>query len=62
MGDRTLEQAFNAVFHKKESFTDFCSLDLSEHVDDFLYKERKVYRTSKKLKNYCNYSAYFTQK
>lgn len=55
MGDRTLEQAFNAVFHKKESFTDFCSIDLSEHVDDFLYKERKVYRTSKKLKNYLRF-------
>lgn len=55
MGDRTLEQAFNAVFHNKENFTDFCSLDLSEHIDEFLYKERKVYRTSKKLKNYLRF-------
>lgn len=55
MSDRTLEQAFNAVFHNKENFTDFCSLELSEHIDDFLYKGRKVYRISKKLKNYLRF-------
>lgn len=55
MGERTLEQAFNAVFHNKESFTDFCSLDTSKHVEEFLYKERKVYRTSKTLKKYLRF-------
>jgi len=55
VGDRTLEQAFNAVFHRKESFTDFCSLKLKEHVDEFFYKERKVCRTSKKLLGYLRF-------
>ena len=55
MSNRTLEQAFNAVFHNKESFTEFCSLELSEHIDEFRYKERKVYRTSNKLKRYLRF-------
>lgn len=55
MGDRTLEQAFNAVFHNKESFTDFCSFDLSEQIDVFRHKEREIYRVSKKLKNYLRF-------
>jgi len=52
---RTLEQAFNAVFHKKENFTDFCSLDLSQHVEEILFRERKIYRTDKKLKKYLRF-------
>jgi len=55
VGDRTLEQAFNAVFHNKENFTDFCSIDMSEHINDFLLKDRKIYRTSKKLKTYLRF-------
>lgn len=55
MSVRTLEQAFNAVFHKKESFAGFCSLELSQEIEEFLFKGRKVYRTSKKLKAYLRF-------
>lgn len=55
MSDRTLEQAFNAVFHNKERFSDFCSLDLSEHVEQTSYKKRQVYKTSKTLRSYLRF-------
>ena len=55
MDTRTFEQAFNAVFHKKESFADFCSFVQEEHIEEFLYKERQVYRTSKKYKQYLRF-------
>lgn len=55
LGIRTLEQAFSAVFHNKESFDDFCSFDPEENVEEFLYKDRKVYRTSKKYKSYLRF-------
>ena len=52
MDARTLEQAFNAIFHKKENFSDFYSLDLSQQTEEFLFKDRKIYRTSKKTRSY----------
>jgi RNA-directed DNA polymerase len=55
VGDRTLEQAFNAVFHNKESFTDFCSFDLSDKIEVFHHREREIYRVSKKLKDYLRF-------
>ncbi|WP_369158197.1 reverse transcriptase domain-containing protein [Candidatus Thiodiazotropha sp. LNASS1] len=55
MGNRTLEQSFIAVFHNRESFDDFCSFDPKENVEEFLYKDRKVYRTSKKYKSYLRF-------
>lgn len=55
MVDRTLEQAFNAVFHNKESFADFYNVDPTEHVKEFLYNNRKVYKTSKRYKNYLRF-------
>ncbi|MHB1279697.1 MAG: reverse transcriptase domain-containing protein [Acidithiobacillus sp.] len=55
MGNRTLQQAFNAVFHDKESFSDFCSLEQGKHVDGFLYRDRKVYKTSVKYKRFLRF-------
>ena len=55
MGNRTLEQAFNAVFHKKDSFEDFRTLVQEDHVEEFHYKDRKVYKTSKKYKSYLRF-------
>jgi len=52
---RTLEQAFNAVFHKEQSFDDFLSFMPEENIEEFLYKERKVFRTSKKYKGYLRF-------
>ena len=55
MDARTLEQAFNAIFHKKENFSDFYSLDLSQQTEEFLFKDRKIYRTSKKTRSYLRF-------
>lgn len=55
MGNRTLEQAFNAVFHKKDSFEGFCTLAQEDHIEEFHYKDRKIYRTSKKYKSYLRF-------
>lgn len=55
MGGRTLEQAFNALFHNRERFADFCSLDLSQHIDEVTIKGRTVYRTSERLRNYLRF-------
>ena len=55
MSIRTLEQAFNAVFHKKESFQDFCSIDLLKETEEFSLKEKMIYRTTPKFKNYLRF-------
>ena len=55
MGNRTLEQAFNAVFHNKDSFEDFRTLVQEDHVEEFQYKDRKVYKTTKKYKSYLRF-------
>ncbi|WP_078120502.1 reverse transcriptase domain-containing protein [Thiosocius teredinicola] len=55
MGNRTLEQAFNAVFHKKDSFEGFLTLAREDHIEEFHFKDRKIYRTSKKYKSYLRF-------
>lgn len=55
MGNRTLEQAFNAVFHKKDSFENFRTLVQEDHVEEFHYKDRTVYKTSKRYKSYLRF-------
>jgi RNA-directed DNA polymerase len=55
VGNRTLEQAFNAVFHNKDSFESFRTLVQEDHVEEFHYKDRKVYKTSKKYKSYLRF-------
>ncbi len=55
MSYKTLQQAFNAVFHNKEPFEDFCSADLSNEVKEVNYSSRKVYRTSDKMKKYLRF-------
>ncbi|WP_459873579.1 reverse transcriptase domain-containing protein [Endothiovibrio diazotrophicus] len=55
MGNRTLQQAFGAVFHNKESFSEFCSFDQRKHVNEFTYKERKVHKTSEQYKRYLRF-------
>lgn len=55
MSNRTLEQAFIAVFHNKERFADFLSFIPGENIEEFLYKERKVYRVSNKYKSYLRF-------
>lgn len=55
MGNRTLQQAFNAVFHDKESFSEFYSLEQRKHVDGFLYRDRKVYKTSAQYKRFLRF-------
>jgi len=55
VGNRTLEQAFNAVFHEKDSFDDFRTLVQEDHIEEFQYKDRKVYKISKKYKSYLRF-------
>lgn len=55
MSKRTLEQAFNAVFHDKAAFVDFCAVDVSKEVETFSVSDRTVYKTSDKLKKYLRF-------
>ena len=55
MGNRTLKQAFNAVFHNKESFAEFLAFVPREQIDEFLYNDRKVCRPSKKYKKFLRF-------
>lgn len=55
MNQRTLEQAFNTIFHGKANFADFCSLDTSEEIETFTVSERKIFKTSEKLKKYLRF-------
>lgn len=51
MEKRTLEQAFNAIFHNEKSFEDFCELKINDEVKSFtLDSGRLVYRPSTKFK------------
>ncbi len=58
MRKRTLEQAFNAVFHKKSSFQEFCSLDIAQELDlkEKMYKhEREILCPLGKHKKYLRF-------
>lgn len=55
MSKRTLEQAFNAVFHDKAAFVDFCAVDVSKEVETFSVSDRTVYQTSDKFKKYLRF-------
>jgi len=55
LSKRTLKQAFNAVFHNKDSFDDFCSFNPNENIEEFYYKDRKIFKTSDKYKTYLRF-------
>ena len=55
MNTKTLEEAFNAVFHDEESFFDFCNVDQDQEIEELNFKARKVFRTSNKLKKYLRF-------
>jgi len=55
MSKRTFEQAFNAVFHDKDAFVDFCSIDVSKEVETFKVSDRTVFKTSDKFKKYLRF-------
>ncbi|WP_417359010.1 reverse transcriptase domain-containing protein [Gallaecimonas pentaromativorans] len=55
MDKRTFEQAFNAVFHKKESFDDFLNIDLESETTLLNIKDRIVIRQSDRLKKYLRF-------
>ena len=55
MSKRSLEEAFNTVFHHKDSFSDFCSLDIEQELVLFSANGRELCRPSKKLKNYLRF-------
>lgn len=50
MQEKTLEAAFNAVFHDPIVFSDFLNLDVEQEVTVSTYKDREVYKASDKLK------------
>lgn len=55
MTQRTLEQAFNALFHNNESFVDFCSLNIDDEIEKIQIKSRTIYKTSPKFKKYLRF-------
>ncbi|MGZ3814693.1 MAG: reverse transcriptase domain-containing protein [Mucilaginibacter sp.] len=56
MNKRTFEQAFNAIFHGKSEFEDFCSLEINDEIETFTTVDgRLVHRPSDKLKNYLRF-------
>ncbi len=55
MAKRTLEQVFNAFFHNKEAFSDFCSLNLEQEVLPFSVNDRDLFRPSERLKKYLRF-------
>lgn len=52
MEKRTLKQAFNTIFHGKYDFEDFCNLNVSKETEPFVINNKKIYRTSVKLRDY----------
>lgn len=55
MTKRTLEQAFNALFHNNESFADLCSLNIDDEIEKIQIKSRIIYKTSPKFKKYLRF-------
>lgn len=52
---RTFEQAFNAVFHNKENFQDFCLFNPTSEIEEISLKKRKIYSASEKLKKFLRF-------
>ncbi|KKM26213.1 hypothetical protein LCGC14_1587030 [marine sediment metagenome] len=52
---KTLEKAFNAVFHNNYKFTDFVSFNVDEEIKVFEVDGRKVFKTSDKYKAYLRF-------
>ena len=55
MSERTFEEAFNAVFHDKKAFIDFCSIDIKNEVKTFHASNKFIFKTSDKLKKYLRF-------
>lgn len=55
MNRNTLEQAFEAIFHKEYSFDDFCKTEIDKEVVVLNYRGRDVLKTSEKLKKYLRF-------
>lgn len=56
MNNKSLEQAFNAIFHEKSSFEDFCSADFSNEINvAYRADGRPIFRTSPRLKGYLRF-------
>ncbi|WP_339075215.1 reverse transcriptase domain-containing protein [Teredinibacter turnerae] len=55
MADRSLQQAFNAIYHDSESFDDFCNFPLGSEISQVPLHEREVYQPSDKLKVYLRF-------
>lgn len=55
MNKRSLEEAFTTVFHQKESFSDFCSLNIEQELTLFSVNGRELCRPSTKLKKYLRF-------
>lgn len=55
MNARTFEQAFNAVFHDKQKFDEFCNPNIESEIDVFEINGREIFRTSDKLKKFLQF-------
>lgn len=55
MNKRTFEQAFNAIFHDKNAYEEFLNLCLESEIEEVFFKNKRLYRTSEKLKKYLRF-------
>lgn len=55
MSKRTFEEAFNAIFHDPNGYKEFCELDVASEVTRFSIDDRKLFRTTPKLKKYLRF-------
>lgn len=55
MSIRTLEQAFNAKFHDSKAYLEFCSLKVTNEIEELEISSKNVFKTSDKLKEYLRF-------
>lgn len=59
MNKKKLEILFEAMYHGKYSFKDFAEGDISTEYEQLKFKERNVYKTTKKLKTFHSFISLF---
>lgn len=59
MNKKKLETLFEAMYHGKYSFKDFAEGDISPEYEKAKFKERTVYKTTRKLKTFHSFISLF---
>jgi RNA-directed DNA polymerase len=55
MRKKTFEDAFQAVFHNKVNFSEFCSIDIESEITCFEIDDRKIFKPSDQLKQFLRF-------